>query len=66
MAQQNEGPRSNQDERTKERLEEYSSKSISENSNADKGLTEVNNSDKDDASTRTPERWWLRKRLMHG
>ncbi len=65
MPQQNDAPRSNQNERANERTEEYSSKSLSESSNADKSLTKVNNSGTDASSTRTPERWWLRKRLMH-
>ena len=65
MHQQQEGPRNQEIRETK--AEAFISQSAADGRNGNEVLVEAAGKEEDNAAdSRTPERWWLRKRLMQG
>jgi hypothetical protein len=66
MYTNNEGPRSSQEDIRNIDLESSTTTQTSQDSERQDTRLSDQGSDKDALTTRTPERWWLRKRLMQG
>jgi hypothetical protein len=65
MYTENEGPRSNQEGFDNLDAQTSPNQSVQELERQDAGLSDEQGNN-DALTTRTPERWWLRKRLMQG
>lgn len=66
MYPQNEGPRKSEEEITNTLSAQPANTHLSGNDTRDNLDTVGNSAEPEAVSTRTPERWWLRKRLMQG